>query len=59
MGYTQSPEVFALYSDDCYLGVNNQVNETLEITVELNTTSQAANFIKHVFRSWHMAEALL
>jgi hypothetical protein len=30
------------------LGINNRVNETLEITIELEITSQAADFVKQI-----------
>jgi hypothetical protein len=31
------------------LGINDQVNETLGITVELEVMSEAADFIKQIF----------
>jgi hypothetical protein len=40
------------------LGINDRVNETLGITVELEITSQAADFINRSWRSWHVVEAL-
>jgi hypothetical protein len=46
MEHTQSPEAFPLYSDS--YPWNNQVNETLGITDELKTMSQATNFIKEI-----------
>jgi hypothetical protein len=35
MEYIQSPEAFPLFLDDCCPGVNDRVNETLRIAVQL------------------------
>jgi hypothetical protein len=48
MGHTESPEASALYSDDCYPWNSNGVSETLGITSEMKTTSQATNFFNHM-----------
>jgi hypothetical protein len=45
---TQSPETFPLYLDDCCLGINVQVNESLGITAELKIISQFADFNNHI-----------
>jgi hypothetical protein len=48
MGYTGSPEASALYSDDCYPWNSNRVSETLGITGEMKTMSQATNFFNQI-----------
>jgi hypothetical protein len=44
MEYTQSPEAFPVYLDECCLEINVPVNELLGITNELKITSQFADF---------------
>jgi hypothetical protein len=48
MGYTQSPEVLLFIQMTATLGINDRVNETLRITVELEITSQAADFFNQI-----------
>jgi hypothetical protein len=48
MGYAQKPEVFPFICTTAILGINNRVNKSLGITVELKITSQVTNFIKQI-----------
>jgi hypothetical protein len=48
MGYTQSPETFALFQMTATLRINDRVSETLGITTELEIMSQAADFINQI-----------
>jgi hypothetical protein len=48
MGYTQSREAFALIKTAASLGINDRVNGTLGITVELEITYQATDFFYQI-----------
>jgi hypothetical protein len=47
MGYTQSPEVFTVHSDNYYSENWGPSQETLGITVELDITSQILSFLTY------------
>jgi hypothetical protein len=55
LNFSETPFTYGIYTNQrlflcvratATFGINSQVNETLGITVELEITSQAANFIK-------------
>jgi hypothetical protein len=48
MGYTHSPEDFPFIHMTDTLGINNGVNESLGIVVELKIMSQDINSIKQI-----------
>jgi hypothetical protein len=48
MGFTQNQKAFHLYFNDCTLRINNQVNKTMGITIELKITSQVFVLIEQI-----------
>jgi hypothetical protein len=49
----RAKRLFLFIRTTATLGINNRVNETLGISIELKFTSQATNFVKEI--SWLMA----